>query len=366
MPLNPINVKAGIAGYEKYIDPNHPAFTTGAANLESRRDRFDTDEDHGKVIETKSHYVVLVPDIRGGILKVGRTRTMVNGRNMNEVYKLMENSPLRSDSFYVMIGVVDGEDEHSGVLGNAISYDFLFECLIEKGYDPLWPIRRVERPFVKSIEKRMGKAVLDNIGRSRSNPTLAVKSALGSVARDVVDFVRDYIAGGDKPPLEASTLRSRRYRQKNGLAKYPNGLDMPLSETGELERAIGYKVLSFRSQKRLAWEERQRGAIEAEKRRRALRRRQTRAANIGAQKPKAERFESAGANSDKASPAMEEYKILSANKTFREFVEGNWNGKPFDEIDIGARHGSVGLFAAMRKNDYTRIVMAALMKGRAG
>lgn len=365
MPPNSINVKAGITGFAKYIDPNDPAFTTGAANLEAR-DRFDMDEDRGKVVETKSHYVVLVPDIRGGVLKVGRTRTMVNGRNMNEVYKLMENSPLRSDSFYVMIGVIDGEKEHVGVFGNTISYDFLFDCLIEKRYDPLWPIRRVETPFVKSIEKRMGKAVLDNIGRSRSNPTRAVKSALGLVARDVVDFVRDYIAGGDKPPLEASTIYNRRYRQKHGLAKYPNGIDMPLSETGRLEMAIGYKVLSFRSQKRLAWDERRREAREAEKRRRALRKRQTRAAQIDEQKPKKERFEAYEATSEKAKQAMDEYRILSANKTFREFVEGNWNGKPFDEIDIGARHGSVGLFAAMRKNDYARIVAAALRKGRAG
>ena len=144
-------------------------------------------------------------------------------------------------------------DEHTNVEGDVSSYTELFDNLASKGYDPLSLIRG------EKARIHTGREITDIIKRhARSERSYHnIRPKLMALARDIRDEVRDYISGelsiptfakgssANKAPLDESTIKKRERRQERGLAPYDgaSGVDEPLMETGNLYKAIRYRVI---------------------------------------------------------------------------------------------------------------------------
>lgn len=187
--------------------------------------------------------------------QIGRVKDVirVDDRNKNRIYEKFKG--LRADQFVVTVGVLDEEETHEGVTSeSSMTYKSLFALLKELGYDPLFLIR--QQNYIDTIEKKLGDIFLKSINKKKPDDTRSIKSRMAGVARDIVDYVKDYIAGGNKPPLKESTVYQRHWKSGRYGVEYPNGIDEPLSESGQIENAIKFKISAFRSSGRLEyWEE---------------------------------------------------------------------------------------------------------------
>lgn len=122
-----------------------------------------------------------------------------------------------------------------------VRYGLLFAILLSLGYDPLLPAR--QKRFIDSIRKEMAATIITAINKGRTGSALGIKSKLSTIGQSVVNHIREYIAGGAKPRLSSRTLKNREYRARQNGALYPNGINEPLSETGQLEQAISFRVI---------------------------------------------------------------------------------------------------------------------------
>lgn len=187
--------------------------------------------------------------------QIGRVKDVirVDDRNKKRIYEKFKG--LRADQFVVTVGVLDEEETHEGVTSeSSMTYKALFALLKELGYDPLFLIR--QQNYIDTIEKKLGNIFLKSINKKKPDDTRSIKTRMAGVARDIVDYVKDYIAGGNKPPLKESTVYQRHWKSGRYGVEYPNGIDEPLSESGQIENAIKFNISAFRSSGRLEyWEE---------------------------------------------------------------------------------------------------------------
>ena len=370
MAISPTNNAAGLVGYEPKTewtrDNNSGRYSHSASYGDDFTFEIDDGIDVGKNenIDTAPNYVVLVPRFNG-IIRDGKRSVKVDKHNLHQVWDRLTTNGKKADSFYAVVGVIDGTNEHAGIWPSMdISYDFLFRVLIKNGYDPLLPLRKDS--FRRGFENSMGNEIIRAIN-SHDTTTLSIKERLKHIVKDAANFVKDYISGGDKPQLESSTLKNRKYRKDSGLAAYPNGVDMPLSETGQLENAIKFKVFAIRSLWRKDYYKHKRELIKKEKERRAKEKRVTarsrekgydQSLEYQARKEEIRKRESVrkpknieeAFTAAKIRKAEYEYNNLSKTKEFRDFVSKNWDGQPFEKIPIMARRQSVELYKIiMRK-----------------
>lgn len=214
-------------------------------------------QNRGFGFENLPNRVVFIPKIEGS-LKLRRTGTKGNKsvliddderKAVERRNAFYEELGARTDSYYVIVGVLDGEKQHRNANGKgSVSYETLFELLKTYNYDPLLPIRI--KSFVDGMERKMGDVIL----KCWNSPSKTVSSKshiigkLSTIAKSIVDYVQAYIAGGNKPSLKDRTVKNRRYKEEHyDSATYPNGIEEPLSETGQLEDAIEFMVGGERS-----------------------------------------------------------------------------------------------------------------------
>lgn len=141
------------------------------------------------------------------------------------------------------VGII-GDPTHYGYM-SSLKYSVLFYLLLNKGYDPLWPLRQPD--VKKKIETAMGNAILEELSRyARRGGVLNIKRGIKAVGRWAVDTVQEYIYGGEKPELDKETVKARRWRagEEGGgsLYKGKSGIDEPLYETGNLFDAIDFTI----------------------------------------------------------------------------------------------------------------------------
>lgn len=164
----------------------------------------------------------------------------------------------RSFDVRLVIGIVDRYgrerpyDMHLSASGESIAYSDLISYLRRDGYDPLLPVRF--KDFQNGIAKMMGDEIckqierymtfaLDSKGEIKSSnftreTSLSVNTRLKRIADSARDKVRDYIAGGVKPPLADSTINTRNWRHKRDGRLYKHGIETALWETGTLASNI--------------------------------------------------------------------------------------------------------------------------------
>lgn len=218
-------------------------------------------------VADKSNYIILVPDISNALIrsktgklnekgnasrtkKPGGFERITGGRWGNRALYDQFESAYSRDSFYVVVGVIDETAQHVSVNGyGSVAYGDLFRYLIGSGYDPLLPFRDgngSKKDLCREFEKRLGVAYVSAINKA-NHSYKTIRAAMNPIAREVRNRIRDYIGGGSKPPLEPKTMSNRRHNQNAYGTQYKNGIDMPLSESGQLERAIEFKIISYRS-----------------------------------------------------------------------------------------------------------------------
>lgn len=148
----------------------------------------------------------------------------------------------------IVVGFLNPEQLHYGVAGNDVPYSFLIPELLNKGYDPLMTIRR--KDYVSKVEAEMGEAMVVELNKwiMSEGKGLGIAQNIGLKLRRIAERVRDdaedYIIGGEKPALDMSTIYSRRYKASKYHSLYPNGIEEPLSETGNLTLDLQVKVIS--------------------------------------------------------------------------------------------------------------------------
>lgn len=176
-------------------------------------------------------------------------RRTTNRLKTNLIEKMLEdvsrrkvaNKRLLKGRWYIDVGFLDPARRHVGAASN-ISFAQLIMFLLPLGYDPLLPIRK--SAFIKSVECRMAKILVN--ARNEyvlHKKNVNVRSELEKVGRQVCYFVKDYISGGQKPALDRSTITVRRSRQKDNSSLYPEGIEEPLVETGDLVADVWYRVI---------------------------------------------------------------------------------------------------------------------------
>ena len=144
--------------------------------------------------------------------------------------------------FAVVIGVDPDRIHYSYDGRNAITYQSLFEYLEKDGYDPLAPLH--DPNTIERLQRQLAAYIYDTVQNMRKGIVKgsSVKRQVEKWARNIRDYVRDYIRGGvpaipkDRP--EPSTVYERRWKQKKNPGLYKYGLMNSLWETGQLEMAI--------------------------------------------------------------------------------------------------------------------------------
>lgn len=278
--------------YDYYETQSHSISEEYAEGEQRRRDN-----------SLSPNFVMFIPDIRGA-LKVqsrsGRTSTVhLSNRNRSRYFEKVGER--KSDYFVVTVGVLDDHEIHSNVFGyQDISYGLLFDLLKRVGYDPLMPIRKSS--FISKIERKMGNVILNSINKRTPDSTTAIKAKLAAIARDVVDFARDYIRGGDKPSLSGKTISTRNHKDGMVDGLYEEGISEPLYESGQLCDAITFDVESYVSESKQNYFDRKKDAMkkraESMKKRREQRRNKKREMDADDEDPYARLGEMVGRAND--------------------------------------------------------------------
>lgn len=223
-----------------------------------------------------TNYIVFVPNIMGCRLKDDKGKEVrLQPNNVWRYYEAFGEDQRIPDQFVVIVGVMEGEKLHDAVNpdDSPLTYDALFEILKYYGYDPLHPLR--DKTFQRLWENRLGNELVKMINRNRVYTASEIRQNLKKIGRIIRDICRDYIHGGDKPPLAQKTIYNRTWKQEEyPKAKYPGyrEIEEPLSETGQLEHAIQVYVESYKSETRkFYFEEKKKEARRLEAIRRANR-----------------------------------------------------------------------------------------------
>ena len=152
--------------------------------------------------------------------------------------------------YAIQIGVID-DSTHYGV-GGALSYFTLFSLLESDGYDPLYPIRG------EKAKEHTGRAIGSIIASlAKTDSSQRIYNRVAAYARQICNFVRDYIYGSRsvpsfgsdisnaKAPLAKETIYKRRAKLKKDPSLYDGerGIQEPLYETGELCNAIKWRLV---------------------------------------------------------------------------------------------------------------------------
>jgi len=154
-------------------------------------------------------------------------------RNQDRIYELFGSSTY---DFAVIIGV-EPERMHDGLMGSC-SYSKLFACLDALGYDPLAPLH--DQQLLSKFEHKLAAFIYAEAKKMRENKdySSSMKRKVEAWARNVRDYVRDYIMGGDVPVFKDSpahnTIQSRISRSKKNGGLYKFGIMNALYETGAL------------------------------------------------------------------------------------------------------------------------------------
>lgn len=165
----------------------------------------------------------------------------------SQVNRIYENA--QDYQWGIMIGCLN-DTIHDGVTGS-LDYFSLFQALSSKGYDPLRPIRGTKA--IEYVGRKLGDMIYHG---SRNNHARAwIERRIESYARDIQDFVKDYIYGSmavpsfgsgqaAKAPLGKSTISTRWGKLKSDSSLYggEGGIEEPLYETGNLFRSIRYRT----------------------------------------------------------------------------------------------------------------------------
>lgn len=152
----------------------------------------------------------------------------------------------RENVFTLTVGVLTPDAIHNGYC-SGLQYSDLFSILASLGYDPLHPL--ADKAFRDKINRRLGDVILRSISSDRNDNIHYIKKRFAEIGKEVVDVVKSYLAGKDKPALAPNTIKTRQYRSRRGESLYPNGIETPLVETGALLQAISYKVITAREGK---------------------------------------------------------------------------------------------------------------------
>lgn len=146
------------------------------------------------------------------------------------------------DLFTIAIGILNKNQSHkSADFGGKyyqISYIHLFEALDAAGYKPLEVLLENEDAINREVEKCVDGVIKKHSSLSRET----FRSALSEVGRKWVDEVKNYIVGGDAPPLSKETVKIRGEKFEENPSLYASGLNSPLFETGALSEAITFQV----------------------------------------------------------------------------------------------------------------------------
>lgn len=153
---------------------------------------------------------------------------------------------MRENVFALTVGVLTPDEVHNGYRPG-IRYSNLFSILAGLGYDPLHPL--ADKSFRDKINRRLGDVILRSISSDKNDNIYYIKKRFAEIGKEVVDVVKSYLAGKDKPALAPNTIRIRQYRSRNEEGLYSSGIETPLVETGALLQAISYKVITAREGK---------------------------------------------------------------------------------------------------------------------
>lgn len=152
----------------------------------------------------------------------------------------------RENVFALTVGVLTPDAIHNGYC-SGLPYSDLFRFLAGLGYDPLHPL--ADKSFRDKVNRRLGDVILRSISSDKNDNVYYIKKRFAEIGKEVVDVVKSYLAGKDKPALAPATIKTRLYRSRDGEGLYPSGVETPLVETGALLQAISYKVVTAREGK---------------------------------------------------------------------------------------------------------------------